>query len=170
VCIALRSTSATGNNHALLFGSCLIFGVVLCDALFTLLAKSVAKRVSTEAMTLIVVYSSCLLFLPLGIWQMLHFSLSALSTKDWLSIGYLGTTVNAAAYRLWYAGLKHVSANQAGVFTAVMPISSLLLSSLLLGEHITLLQVVGLALVLGGVLLTTEKPAPPPLENQEILD
>ena len=161
------STGGTGGSRPL--GVALIFGVVLCDALFTLLAKSAARRVAPEVMTLLVVYFSCLLFLPFGAWQAIHFHFSSLGAKDWLLLLYLGTIVNALSYFLWYSGLKRVSANQAAVFTGIMPISSLVLAAIFLKERVLPLQALGLVFVLAGIFLATQSPAKqaPPLRSEE---
>jgi drug/metabolite transporter (DMT)-like permease len=62
------------------------------------------------------------------------------------------------AYILWFSGVGKVPASTAAVFTGVMPISTVALSALILGEQITGAHLVGLACVLGGIGLIT-RPA-----------
>ena len=57
-----------------------------------------------------------------------------------------------------------VGPSQAAIFTNLQPIVGIVLAPLLLGERITVWQVVGTLLVLAGVALTTRGPlgaAPP---------
>ena len=63
---------------------------------------------------------------------------------------------------LWMTGLKVVPANQAGVFTAMLPVSAALVGVIVLGERLSPLQGVAFAAALAGVLLATlpaRKPA-----------
>ncbi len=53
---------------------------------------------------------------------------------------------------LWYAGLQKVSGTEASVFTALAPVSALLLAAAVLGETITANQMIGMACVLIAVL------------------
>ena len=62
-------------------------------------------------------------------------------------------------------GLKTIAANQAGVFTVMLPISAAAVGVLALGESLSGLQLAAFALALAGVVLATlpqrgrEKPA-----------
>jgi len=56
---------------------------------------------------------------------------------------------------LWMTGLEVVPAAQAGVFTAMLPVSAALVGVLVLGESLSLLQVIAFASALVGVLLAT---------------
>ena len=56
---------------------------------------------------------------------------------------------------LWMTGLKVVPAAQAGVFTALLPVSAALVGVGVLGERLSALQVLAFAAALAGVLLAT---------------
>jgi len=156
--ILVINIGAAGSHDFSWLGFALIFGVVLCEAAFTLTAKSVSKEVSPKVMSAVVLACSTILFLPFGIVQAVTTPHLALTTKDLLLLAYLGVIVNAMTYFLWYSGLKKATASQAAVFTGIMPVSALLLACLFLGESLKLIDVAGLALVLVGVFLVTKKP------------
>ena len=59
---------------------------------------------------------------------------------------------------LWMTGLKVVPAAQAGVFTAMLPVSAARVGVLVLGESLGLLQLLAFASALAGVLLATAPP------------
>jgi drug/metabolite transporter (DMT)-like permease len=63
--------------------------------------------------------------------------------------------VTALAYILWFSGVEKVPASTAAVFTGVLPISTVILSALLLGEQSTVAHLAGLACVLGGIGMIT---------------
>jgi drug/metabolite transporter (DMT)-like permease len=58
---------------------------------------------------------------------------------------------------LWMTGLKVVPAGQAGVFTAMLPVSAALVGVLVLGEQLAGLQMVAFGCALAGVLLATAR-------------
>jgi drug/metabolite transporter (DMT)-like permease len=155
--ILLINTQAAGAHDFSWLGFALIFGVVLCDAAFILLAKSVSARLAPKLMSVVVVCASTVFFLPVGIWQLGTIPDLVLSLKDWLLLAYLGVVVNAITYFLWYTGLKIATASQAAVFTGIMPISSLVLAYLFLSEPLTLADGAGLTLVLAGVFVITKQ-------------
>ena len=64
-------------------------------------------------------------------------------------------------FLLWYAGAARLTGMQAALTTALLPVSAVLLSALLLGEPVGGLQIAGMACVVGavlaGALRTTER-------------
>jgi len=151
--ILIINLGAAGSNNFSWTGFTLIFGVVLCEAAFTLIAKSVSKQVAPKVMSGVVLAISTLLFLPFGVWQAITTPTLVLDAQDWLLLAYLGIVVNALTYFLWYSGLKNTTASQAAVFTGIMPVSALVLAFIFLGEPLNINDVFGLALVLAGVFL-----------------
>ncbi|MDF1759047.1 MAG: DMT family transporter [Coxiellaceae bacterium] len=78
-----------------------------------------------------------------------------LSLMSWLVVlvVLVVTLSTALFYAFWYMGCGGVQASLAGMFTAIMPIATLLLSWLFLSEVITLLQAAGMLLVIGSIFL-----------------
>jgi drug/metabolite transporter (DMT)-like permease len=65
---------------------------------------------------------------------------------------------------LWMTGLKWGPASQAGVFTVMLPISAAAFGVLVLGERLSLLQLLAFGVALAGLLIATlpAKATPPP--------
>jgi drug/metabolite transporter (DMT)-like permease len=72
-----------------------------------------------------------------------------------LVIGIVSTFV---AIQTFYAGARRIGAAQASLLSTVEPIWTISLAALLLGESLTLIQLVGGALILGGVVLAQTGP------------
>jgi drug/metabolite transporter (DMT)-like permease len=53
---------------------------------------------------------------------------------------------------LWYQGAARVSGAEASLFTAVAPVSAVLLAALVLGETVTTNQIAGIGCVLAAVI------------------
>ncbi|GLX00731.1 EamA family transporter [Microtetraspora sp. NBRC 16547] len=68
-----------------------------------------------------------------------------------LSLAYLGVVPTALAYGLFFAGLGAVSGTTAAVVALVEPLVAALIGVLLLGEHLTALQLAGGVLLMAAV-------------------
>ncbi|WP_018298567.1 DMT family transporter [Fangia hongkongensis] len=91
-----------------------------------------------------------LIFLPVT-WK----NLSHATSLDYMVIIYMGVFPGAIAYALWAYAFKHIKASIASSTLYVMPISSLFLAWLFLGEHAEMLTVMGgIIAVLGAVILS----------------
>ena len=71
-----------------------------------------------------------------------------------LILGLIGT---GAAYVLNYQIIASVGATVASTVTYLLPVVAIILGFLLLGEHVTLLDLAGIALILAGVALTRNR-------------
>ena len=75
------------------------------------------------------------------------------STKGWIAVIFLGTFAGAIQFGLFTWALKWISPTTAGLYITLSPIAAVVLAILLIGESVTLVLVVGLALVLLAILL-----------------
>lgn len=66
---------------------------------------------------------------------------------------YLIVVATAIAYAAWFTGLRRLSGSAVGIIGLLNPVTGVLLGVLLGGEVFGIAQAVGLALVIGGVLL-----------------
>jgi len=66
-----------------------------------------------------------------------------------------------AAIGLFFAGLRHVGSTTASIVSTAEPLTTVLLASVVLGESLDTVQLLGGALVLAGVVvLSVARPAP----------
>ena len=72
-----------------------------------------------------------------------------------LAMLYVGIFPSFVGYVFWNRGVHEVGSNVAGIFVHLMPAFGALLAWIFLGEHIRLFHVVGIALILAGITLTT---------------
>jgi probable blue pigment (indigoidine) exporter len=75
------------------------------------------------------------------------------TTQAWGAHAYLAVVGTAVAYAAWFTGLKHLPAGTVGLVGLLNPVVGVLLGTLVAREVLSVQQVVGIVLVLGGVLL-----------------
>jgi drug/metabolite transporter (DMT)-like permease len=79
--------------------------------------------------------------------------LPAVSLRNWLIIGWMSVINTAFAFVLWNHSLRTLTAVESNIITNVMIVEIAVLAWLFLGERLTYLDTIGLALVMGGTLL-----------------
>jgi drug/metabolite transporter (DMT)-like permease len=100
-------------------------------------------------------FSGFLLFLPFGIVEAISFPFQSLPASSWLVVVYYGSVGTVGAYLLWYQGMPKVSASTAGMFVGIMPVSTVILSYVLLKEPFLWAHVLGILCVLAALVCIT---------------
>ena len=94
--------------------------------------------------------------------------LQILKDISWKSVGgifYMVIGSTMIGYGIWYRLLGRYNVNQVVPMLLLLPVLTVLISAALLGEDITLLKIVGGAIILGGVSIVMIKRSPPPLPD-----
>ena len=145
---------AGGDGSNRLLGSLLVGAAVVCEALFTIFRKRIARTVSATVNTAVLIFCSLLLLAIPAAWDLYHLT-AGVSTAAVLAILYYGVFATVIAYLLWTAAVGRVNGATAGAATAAMPASSVLLAVLLLGEQLHWHHLAGCSLIVAGILITS---------------
>ncbi|WP_282940200.1 DMT family transporter [Paenibacillus sp. RC67] len=129
----------------------LILAAVSGEAMLTILRKMTASSVSSLIGTTYVTLFSFLMFTPFALVEATQYDFSRISLGDVGLLLYYGIFVTAVAYLLWFRGVAKVSAGTAAVFTGCIPISTLLLSYVVLQEPFSIAHLVGGTFVFLGI-------------------
>ncbi len=79
--------------------------------------------------------------------------LPAISISNWLMILWLSVVNTSLTFVLWNHSLRTLTAVESNIITNVMIVEITALAWLFLGEHLTLVDVVGLGLVIAGTIM-----------------
>lgn len=142
------------NNTNSLQGNVLIFLAIICEALFSVLSKKNSCPISPIYRTTIITIFSAFCFVPFSIYDIYNFKFSHLNNTAYFSVLYYGIFVSVISYILWFQGISKVPANNAAVFTGIMPISSILLSSVILNESILPVHIISVIFIILGIYLS----------------
>lgn len=152
--VTLTDADGLGVSLPVLGGMGLVLAAVAAESLFLLLRKTVRDPLTPLALAAVLSLFGLVYFAPLGVVEAASLDWAAVSARAWWAVGYYGVMITVAAYLFWFAGVVRVSAAQAGAFTAIMPLSAVALSALLLGEPLTGWHLGGCGLVLAGIWLS----------------
>lgn len=79
------------------------------------------------------------------------------SPGAWAAIAYAGIFPAFLGFIFWNKGVEEVGASRAGLFIHLMPAFGILLAAAFLGERLMSFHFIGIALIFGGIYLTTRK-------------
>ncbi|ARM89291.1 DMT superfamily inner membrane transporter protein [Rhizobium sp. CIAT894] len=138
---------ATGGSFA---GNVLIFLAVICEGLFILLNKRLRTEIPPLAQSTLMTGIGFIVALIPAVFEMplAH----AVSPNAVAAVVYYALVPTVGGFLLWYAGAERVSGTEAALFTALAPVSAVMLAALILGEPVGLNQIAGIACVLAAVL------------------
>lgn len=148
--------SGEGSNVSSLLGNSLIIGSVLTEALFISLGKAISHKVTPLTISTMMSVFGFILFLPFSIYEGMSFSFSSVDMMDWMNILYFGVVVTVLAFLLMYQGLTKVSASSAGVLTSVLPLSTVVLSFLILKEEILISHLLGMLFIIAAIFILSK--------------
>ena len=136
-----------------LLGNFLEFLAMCCAVGYMITVKTLCNRFSPLFLTAVQAFVACIFFLPLlflpGTAMPDTFHPGAV-----LSILYLGIGVTLGAYWLYNFGISRIPAGQASSFVNLIPVITLFLGWLILGERLTPMQYVASGVVIFAVFLS----------------
>lgn len=124
----------------------------LLFAFYTLVNKDVLNKVDAVPAVAVIFSMSALLLLPF----LFVFETEGLLTGRGMTVVlYLGLASTSVAYILFSAGLKRIPSSSAVTLSLAEPLTAAILSVVVVGEQLSATSWLGVALLLGGILVLT---------------
>ncbi|RKP53577.1 DMT family transporter [Pararobbsia silviterrae] len=122
-------------------------GVVLClvGALCTACAAIIARRLRDLPMGVLAWWQCAIGTLTLWVWPMRH-GWPALGAS-WLWLAGLGIVHTALAYTLMYSGMARLNTGRIALLQFVYPAVAIVIDRLVFGQHLSGLQLAGIAVI-----------------------
>ncbi|QGY40790.1 EamA family transporter [Pseudodesulfovibrio cashew] len=150
---AAQSTETAPNP---ILGNFLEFLAMVCATGYMVTLKGLMPRYNPWFLTMIQAFVGSLFYFPLLFLPSTELP-TQFSLIGFMAIAYLGIFVTIGAYGLYNYGMSKISASQASAFINLIPVITLALGFIFLGERLNLIQYAASALVIAGVYLTQEK-------------
>lgn len=153
VCWLTLQSSPSENAPNPLLGNFLEFIAMVCATGYTIALKSLSSRYSSWLLTALQAFIGSLFYFPI-----LFLPSTTIPTTfellPTLAIFYLGAVITLGAYGLYNYGLKHIPASSATGYVNLIPIFSVILGWLILGETLSFGQILAGVLIMCGVYFT----------------
>ncbi|MDP3282805.1 MAG: DMT family transporter, partial [Desulfobacterales bacterium] len=139
-----------------MIGDLLVFASIFMWGVFTVLGKSMTKRMNALELTAIVTFIGSLYMIPFGWFEMRtsSFSILSISRDAWLAIAFLGITCSFLATLLYFKALEQTESQKVGVYLYTIPPMTYIIASFYLGEKVGANLIIGSLFVLAGVYIT----------------
>jgi drug/metabolite transporter (DMT)-like permease len=137
-------------------GDLLVLASIVLWGLFTVFGKRLADQLGAFTVSAVATVLGALCMLPVG-WVEAGrqgFVLHDLAWSGWLAIGFLGAGCSFLATLLYFVALERSESQKVGAYLYTIPPMTAAFALVLLGETLTVAQLVGTALVIAGVALT----------------
>jgi drug/metabolite transporter (DMT)-like permease len=146
--ISINNFTVVEFEHSYI-GDFLIFIALLPEAAYYVLTKLNYHRLPIYLMSSIMNGINAIILLPL-MFLFVDFSLISISAIQGVILIIVGLSAGLF-YVFWFLGSANVDSTMGALSTAVMPLITVVIAWLTLGETITLIQLVGMTLVIGSI-------------------
>ena len=134
-------------------GDLITLGGTTGFAVYTVMAKRVARHYDTISMNTFNNLAGAIIVLPLGIRQAARIDWGGVAWQGWAGLAYTAVISSVLAYLIYFWALKHVSASRLAAYTYAETPTAAFLAVMLLGEKPTTALLAGATLILLGVYL-----------------
>lgn len=150
---AVAQSTETASNPML--GNFLEFLAMACAAGCMIILKSLTPRYNPWFLTMVQAFIGSLFYFPLlflpSTTMPVTYPMAGVA-----AIVYLGFFVTIGAYGLYNYGMSKIPASQASAFINLIPVITLVLGMVLLGERLNTIQYIASAVVIAGVYVSQD--------------
>ena len=149
------SLSAQSNENALnpLLGNTLEFLAMVCGAWYAIAIRYLSQKFSALFLTAVQGFVGAIFFFPLAIWEYNTLEMHpTMETVGWIL--YLGVVVTIGGYGMFNLALSRIEASKASVFVNLIPVFTVFLAYLFLGEVLTPTEMMASGIILCGVFIS----------------
>ena len=141
-----------------LLGNILEFGAVICAVGYTICVRHLALLVRPIVYTAAMAFGGAIFYIPLAFLPItvepIMLDVIVPSWMPMAAIVYLGFGVSLLGYGFYNFGLTHLSAGEVAAYVNLIPIITLGMGVLWLGEYLNPVQYIASALVVVGIILS----------------
>jgi drug/metabolite transporter (DMT)-like permease len=153
VLVVLGRGDAVSVGGATLKGDLLMIAAAVLWASYTVGSQPLVVRYGAVRVTAWSLWIGTPLLVVWGLPSLLRTDLGSVSALAWAGVVYAGVLSIGLAYLLWYRGVRVMGTSRTAVYSNLVPVAALITAWLWLGEVPRGLQLLGAAVILGGITL-----------------
>ena len=151
VFVVAGGAGAAGYSGGIPRGDLLLIAAAVTWSIYTVGAQDLTRRYGALAVTSWTLWVGTIVLVAAGASAVGRMDVRAVSPMAWTGVVYAGVLAIAVAYLLWNYGLEHIGSARTSVFSNLVPIVALITAAIWLDERPSALQMVGAAIIIGGV-------------------
>lgn len=145
------------NLFALSFnlGDILFVGALLCGVVYALIGESMLKGIPVMLSNTIIMLSGAVFLAISTVFEGGWDQVVNMSVQSWVEMFYMVVCGTLIGYVIFNKGVESLGGSKASLYLNLTPIVATLLAVIAYGSSITLIQIVGMVIVLVGVYMAT---------------
>jgi drug/metabolite transporter (DMT)-like permease len=136
-----------------LLGDVLMVAATIAWATYSVGSRPLVDRYGSIAVTAWTLWVGTVGICIIGLPATLRVDLGAIDAAAWFAIVYAGALSIGVAYLIWYHGVRAIGNTRTSAYSNLTPIVALIVAWLWLGEVPSAGQLLGAAIIIGGVML-----------------
>ncbi len=130
-------------------------GAGISWAIYSVMLRKRPPQLDLIAFLTVIVFFGLVFLSPFYVWELTEKGGFKLEPASYASIAYVCVFPSVVAYIFWNRAVLMVGPNKAGIFFHLMPVFSIVLASVFLGERLYAFHLTGMVLIFAGIALTT---------------
>ena len=136
-------------------GDLLMVIASICKAVYIVISRRVANRISPMVITtysFLVCLAACI---PFMVFEDTVNIIRQATWKGWASVLYMAVFSSSAGYLIQQISIKSIGASKTTAFENLVPVFTIVLSALILGEGATAVKIASAVIIIAGVYLNS---------------
>jgi len=154
IILLVTSGGSVDLGSSRLLGNILLLGCAILWSVYTTASKPLLGRHSPLKLTAWSMLAGTIPLVLIGIPDLQRQDWTAVPLIAWGALLYSAVLAVTVGYTLWYSSVQRVGNARTAIFSNLTPIVATLFAWLTLGDALTLLQLLGAAIVLAGLIVT----------------
>jgi len=130
-------------------------GASLSWAVYSVMLRKRPREMDPIAFLTVIVGFGLIFSLPFYLQEFMALGGFSLTPASLASLAYVAIFPSVLSFIFWNSSVDKVGANRAGIFIHLMPVFSIILAILFLGERFRGFHAIGMLLIFTGIVLTT---------------
>ena len=147
VMIVLGSGNMLSFSDQSLLGDLLIVANPICWSIYTVLSKPMLKEYSPLKLTAVTMAIGAVPLVLVAIPSLSQQNWSAISASSWLGLSFSAFLAIGLGYVIWYTGVSRIGSARTSLYDNLVTVFAVAAAWILLGENMTVIQIVGAVLV-----------------------
>jgi drug/metabolite transporter (DMT)-like permease len=152
--VVFGDSASDSVSSSTLLGDALILAACLCWSVYSVLVKPFTERVEGLSLHAVTMAGGAIPLVLVSLPTLADARWSSVSIGGWSAVLYSGLLALSLAYLFWYRGVKVIGPTRAAMYANLQPVIALGVAWATLHETPHLPQLVGAALIMGGLVLT----------------
>jgi drug/metabolite transporter (DMT)-like permease len=147
-----------------IIGDLLIIANPICWSIYTVLSKPMLKEYSPLKLTTVTMAMGAVPLILVSVPSLTAENWGAISTNAWLGLAFSACFAIAIGYVLWYIGVSRIGSARTALYDNLVTVFAVASAWILLAEGMTVIQIIGAALVFVSLYVARRKPKKAPAD------